>query len=382
MIQTRFAPSRIALLATIVLAAGNAQAEIIHREKTRAANIVVERVATGLQNPWGIAFLPDGRMLVTERPGRLRMVTQTGELSAPISGTPDVWANGQGGLLDVALAPDFEKSRFVYMSFAQAKEGGAVTAVARGRLNEAGTALEGTTTIFSQTPVGNTGRHFGSRLVFGRDGNLFITTGDRGNREDDAQKLDSLIGKIIRIAPDGSIPKDNPFVGREGARPEIWSYGHRNAQGAALHPTSGRLWTAEHGSRGGDEVNVPLAGRNYGWPVITYGIDYSGAKIGEGTTKPGMEQPIYYWDPSIAPSGLDFYTADRFPAWRGNAFTGALAGQMLVRLTVSGERVTGEERMLERMGQRIRAVRQGPDGFLYLITDSRNGQVLRVRPES
>ena len=382
MTHTLPTPFRYGLIAAVVLFAGaGAQAEIIHREKTQSASVAVERVASGLQNPWGIAFLPDGRMLVTERTGRLRIVTQKGELSAPVTGTPNVWANGQGGLLDVALAPDFEKSRFVYMSYAQARDGGAVTAVARGRLNEAGTAFEGTQTIFSQTPVGNTGRHFGSRLVFGRDGNLFVTTGDRGNREDDAQKLDSLIGKVIRIAPDGSVPKDNPFVGREGARPEIWSYGHRNAQGAALHPVSGRLWTAEHGSRGGDEINVPQAGRNYGWPVITYGIDYSGAKIGEGTAKPGMEQPIYYWDPSIAPSGLEFYTGEGFPAWRGNAFTGALAGQMLVRLTTDGERVTGEERMLENMGQRIRAVRQGPDGFLYLLTDSRNGQVLRVRPE-
>lgn len=374
------------VLAAIVVAApamlaATAHAEIVHREKTQSAGIVVERVASGLQNPWGLAFLPDGRMLVTERPGRLRVVSASGEVSPPVSGAPSVWANGQGGLLDVALAPDFAQSRLVYMSFAQARDGGAVTAVARGRLNDAGTALEGTRTIFSQTPVGNTGRHFGSRLVFDRGGNLFVTTGDRGNREDDSQDPAGLIGKVIRLAPDGGVPKDNPFVGREGYRPEIWSLGHRNAQGAALHPQTGRLWTSEHGSRGGDEINVPLAGRNYGWPVITYGIDYSGAKIGEGTAKPGMEQPIYYWDPSIAPSGLAFYTADRFPGWRGSAFTGALAGQMLVRLSLDGERVTAEERLLRGLRQRIRDVRQGPDGFLYLLTDSRDGQLLRVRPE-
>jgi len=353
------------------------------RVNSSAGALTVETVASGLEHPWGMAFLPDGRMLVTERPGRLRIVSANGQLSQPLAGLPRIAARGQGGLLDVALDPNFAENRMIYMSFAAPGEGGgAATAVARGRLNAAGTALEGTSVIFQQQPAGNTGRHFGSRLVFGRDGNLFVTTGDRGNREMSAQDPDTHIGKVLRLRPDGSVPADNPFVGRAGTRPEIWSTGHRNAQGATLNPQTGELWTIEHGSRGGDEINIVRKGLNYGWPVITYGVDYSGAKIGEGQAKPGLEQPIHYWDPSIAPSGAVFYTGERYRGWQGSLFTGGLVSQMLVRITVEGGKVTGQERLLQSLNERIRDVRQGPDGLLYLLTDSGSGKLLRLRPAS
>jgi glucose/arabinose dehydrogenase len=341
----------------------------------------VVAVAQGLVHPWGLTFLPDGRMLVTERPGRLRLVESNGRLSEPLSGVPRVAARGQGGLLDVALAPDFDSSRLIYLSFAEPGEGGDVagTAVARGRLGDG--ELQEVEVIFRQDPKASGGAHFGSRLVFTRGGNLFVTTGDRNERAR-VQDLSSHIGKVIRIRPDGSVPRDNPFVGRTGVKPEIWSYGHRNIQGAALHPATGALWTVEHGARGGDEVNAPKAGRNYGWPVITFGRDYSGASISEGTAKEGMEQPIHYWDPSIAPSGLMFYTGDRFPEWKGNAFVGALAFQLLSRLELDGERVTSEERLLRGFGERIRQVRQGPDGLIYLLTDEEDGRILRLEPAS
>jgi len=343
---------------------------------SRQGPIRVVTVARGLDHPWGLAFLPDGRMLVTERPGRMRIVTNDGLISAPLIGVPEVAAAGQGGLLDVVLAPDFERSRTIYFSFSEPGAlGSAGTAVASGRLGATG--LDQVRVIFRQEPKVRGGAHFGSRLVFARDGNLFITLGER-QRRDEAQSLDRHLGKVIRIRPDGSVPPDNPFVSREGARQEIWSYGHRNPQGAALHPTTGELWTVEHGAMGGDEINTPKAGRNYGWPVITYGLDYSGARIGEGTAKPGMEQPIHYWDPSIAPSGLTFYAGDRFPAWRGNLFVGSLKFAQLVRLELRGDRVVDEERLLQGLGERIRDVRQGPDGFLYLLTDESNGRVLRV----
>lgn len=344
---------------------------------SRQGRLRVVTVATGLEHPWGLAFLPDGRMLVTERPGRLRLVEPDGRLSAPLTGVPQVWARGQGGLLDVVLAPDFAQSRTLYLSYAEPDGGEAGTAVARARLGTTG--LEQVTVIFRQQPKVGSGVHFGSRLVFARDGMLFITTGERGRR-DDAQNLGRHMGKVIRIRPDGGVPSDNPFTNRGGVRPEIWSYGHRNAQGAALHPQTGQLWTVEHGARGGDEVNAPRAGHNYGWPVITYGRDYSGSRIGEGTAKAGMEQPIHYWDPSIAPSGMAFYTGNRFPAWRGNLFVGSLKFGLLVRLTLRGEAVTGEERLLEGLGARVRDVRQGPDGYLYLLTDESNGRVLRIEP--
>ena len=338
-----------------------------------------ETVARGLSHPWGLAFLPDGRMLVTERPGRLRLAGRDGGLSASLTGVPAVVARGQGGLLDVALDPRFAENRLVYLSYAEPGDGGtASTAVARGVLNERG--LDGVRVIYRQQPKVTGPNHFGSRLVFARDGTLFVTQGERFNYADQAQDLGSLIGKIVRINPDGSVPRDNPFVGREGARAEIWSLGHRNIQGAALHPDTGQLWTAEHGARGGDELNHPEAGKNYGWPVISYGAHYSFRKIGEGTTKPGMEQPVYYWDPVIAPSGMTFYTGDRFPGWKGNVLIGSLQPGGLVRLTLENGRVTREDRYLGELGERIRDVRQGPDGLLYLLTDADDGRILRVSP--
>ena len=344
-----------------------------------AAPLKVITVAEGLQNPWGMAFLPDGRMLVTERPGRLRIVSGKGELSEPLSGVPAVHAQGQGGLLDVALSPRFEQDKLVYLSYSEPGDGGAGTAVARGRLGERG--LENVHVIWRQTPKVASGNHWGSRLVFRSDGTLFITTGDRANQRPLVQDLSTTIGKVIRINPDGTVPSDNPFVGRQGARPEIWSFGHRNLQGAALHPESGELWTLEHGARGGDELNHPQAGKNYGWPVISYGREYTGLKIGDGiSARAGMEQPVYYWDPVIAPSGAEFYTGAAFPDWQGDLFVGSLSPGALVRLELNGYKVTGETRYLDDINERIRHVRQGADGYLYLLTDSRQGRVLRVEP--
>jgi len=345
--------------------------------QTEHLRVRVVTVAENLVHPWGLAFLPDGRMLVTERPGRLRIVEKDGALSEPLQGVPDVYARGQGGLLDVVLDPDFERSRFVYLSYSEPGKGGAGTAVGRGRLT--GDRLENFSVIFRQVPKTGGGRHFGSRLVFARDGKLFVTVGERGEKER-AQDFSIHRGQVIRINPEGSIPKDNPFVGRPGYRAETWSHGHRNPQGAALHPDTGELWTVEHGAKGGDEINVPKAGRNYGWPVISYGVHYSGQKIGVGTRKEGMEQPRFYWDPSIAPSGMAFYTGDRIPPWKGNLLVGALAGRMLVRLELDGKEIVKEERMLKELDERIRDVRQGPDGYIYLLTDSSKGRILRVEP--
>ncbi|MDP6343330.1 MAG: PQQ-dependent sugar dehydrogenase [Alphaproteobacteria bacterium] len=339
----------------------------------------VVTVARGLEYPWGLAFLPDGSMLVTERPGRLRLVGADGELSPPLAGVPTVRASGQGGLLDVALDPDFGTNETIYLSYAEPGNGGAGTAVARARLDGAGNRLTGLRVIFRQVPKTGGGRHFGSRLVFARDGRLFITVGERGERER-AQDFTINRGQVIRIDRDGAIPTDNPFVGKKGYRPEVWSHGHRNPQGAALHPESGKLWVQEHGARGGDEVNIPLPGRNYGWPVIAYGRHYSGRRIGVGTRRRGLEQPVYYWDPSIAPSGMAFYTGEKFPKWRGSLFVGALKFRLVARLILRGEKVVGEERILQGLGERIRDVRQGPDGFIYLLTDAGDGRILRVEP--
>ncbi len=341
-----------------------------------------ETVVSGLEHPWSLAFLPDGRMLVTERPGRLRLVGADGKLSAPIAGVPQVYASGQGGLLDVALDHAFARNRLVYLSYAEPGDNNlAGTAVARAKLVEAGgtTRLEALTVILRQQPKTVGGAHFGSRLAFARDGRLFVTMGERYQR-DRAQELDASFGKVLRIEADGRIPADNPFVNRKGALPQIWSYGHRNPQSAAVHPGSGALWTIEHGARGGDEINLPQAGRNYGWPVITYGRDYSGLSIGDGTAKAGMEQPLYYWDPSIAPSGMTFYTGNRYPGWQGSLLVGALKEQLLVRLSLQGNRVLAEERLLPDLKQRVRDVRQGPDGWVYLLTDEDDGRVLRVKP--
>ena len=332
-------------------------------------------VAKGLQRPWALEFLPDGRMLVTEKAGRMRIVEKDGRISEPLSGVPKVQASGQGGLLDVALSPDFDKDRLVYFSFSEPGEGGAGTSVARGHLEQKG--LENVEVIWRQTPKVSGGNHFGSRLVFAKDGTLFVTMGDRFNYRPMVQDLKTTIGKVVHINADGSIPKNNPYVGKDGARPEIWSVGHRNAQAAVLHPESGQLWTVEHGARGGDELNNPQAGKNYGWPLITYGVDYSGEKIGEGTAKPGLEQPAYYWDPVIAPSGAIFYTGDKIPDWKGDLFVGSLNPGGLVRLDLNDGKVVKEERYLRDIG-RVRDVRQGPDGLIYLVTDE--GQILRIEP--
>ncbi|MCS0493735.1 PQQ-dependent sugar dehydrogenase [Ancylobacter sp. MQZ15Z-1] len=349
-----------------------------------AGRMTVETVAGGLDHPWSLAFLPDGRMLVTERAGRLRIVSRSGTVSEPVAGLPPVYARGQGGLLDVVLAPDFDSSRMVYFSYAEPREGASGTSVARGKLVEdaGGARLDNVEVIFRQQPSVGGSSHYGSRLVFARDGTLFVTLGERYSERDQAQRLSSHLGKIVRIRPDGQAPDDNPFVKLQGARPEIWSFGHRNVQGAALDPQTGRLWTVEHGARGGDELNHPEAGKNYGWPVITYGRDYNGATIGEGTRKDGMEQPVKYWDPSIAPSGLTFYTGDLIAAWKGDLFTGALAGMKLVRLRLDPDRqrVVEEEDLLTDFGARIRDVRQGPDGALWLLTDEDPGRLLRLAP--
>ena len=338
----------------------------------------VTDVAVGLEHPWGVELLPDGRFLVTERPGRLRLVGRDGKLSEPLTGVPEVYARGQGGLLDVALSPGFAQDRLVYLSFAERGDGGAGTAVARGRLGERG--LEGTQVIWRQQPkVEGSYNHWGSRIVFRPDGTLFVTLGDRYTHRDRAQDLSTTIGKVVRINPDGSAPRDNPFVGRAGALPEIWSYGHRNVQAAALD-ARGELWTVEHGARGGDELNNPQPGKNYGWPVITYGMDYSGAQIGYGTSRPGMEQPVYYWDPVIAPSGATVYAGTAFPDWRGDLLVGSLSPGGLVRLRIANGRVAQEERYLAELRERIRDVREGPDGALYLLTDSSRGRLLRVEP--
>ena len=363
----------LTLLAGPLLASSAAQTRL----KTDKAEILVETVAGGLNHPWGFAFLPDGGMLVTERPGRLRLVAADGKVSPALAGVPSVYAQGQGGLLDVALAPDFAASRLVYLSFAEAGEGGASTAVARGRLNEAATALEGTNVIFRQQPKVTGGNHFGSRLAFARDGKLFVTTGERF-KFDPAQDLSNQIGKILRINPDGSVPQDNPFAGRAGARPEIWSYGHRNIQSAAIHPETGALWEVEHGPRGGDELILAEPGRNYGWPLVSWGRHYDGRDIPDPPTRPDLAGSVHQWTPVIGPSGMAFYTGEAFPAWRGDVLIGGLVSQGLVRVSLDGTRMIGEERI--SLGARIRDVRQGPDGFVYALTDADNGRILRLRP--
>ena len=336
------------------------------------------KVTDGLEHPWGLAFLPDGRMLVTERPGRLRIVADGWLVPEPVAGVPAVWADRQGGLLDVALHPDFAENGLVYLSYASPSDDGddAATAVARGRL--VGERLEDVEEIYVALPRDDGGRHFGSRLVFA-EGYLFVTAGERGDT-DRAQDLGDPAGSVIRLHDDGSVPADNPFVGTAGARPELYSVGHRNPQGMALEAATGRIYAIEHGPKGGDELNLIEAGVNYGWPVITYGKSYMGFKIGEGTHKEGMAQPVHYWVPSISPSGLMIYDGERFPAWQGSFFAGALSGELLVRLEVAGGKAVVEERMLEDLEERIRDVRQGPDGLIYLLTDHPDGMLLRLEP--
>ena len=354
------------------------------RAQAGAAKVAV--VAHGLVNPWGLAFLPDGRMLVTERPGRMRIVAADGRLSPPLPGLPPVAAEGQGGLLDVATDPRFASNRLVYWSYSEnAADGDSNgTAVARARLDGAPGAerLAEVQVIFRQAPKVASKLHFGSRLAFGNDGRLFITLGDRFSRKDDAQTLDNHLGKVVRIEPDGRVPADNPLVGKAGAKAEIWSWGHRNVQGAAIHPGTGDLWTTEHGPQGGDELNLTQPGRNHGWPVITFGRNYGlGTKIGDGTERADVVAPLAHWVPtSIAPSGMAFLTSDRYPGWKGNLFIGALRGQALLRITLDGNKVVAQERLLQPLNERIRDVRQGPDGFLYLLTDNADGRVLKVLP--
>jgi glucose/arabinose dehydrogenase len=358
-------------------------------EKKSNVAFDVVTVAEGFENPWGLAFLPNGKMLVTERPGRLRVVSADGKLSEPVTGLPPVDARGQGGLLDVALDPNFASNGLIYWTYAEvAGDGINNTAAARGKfVDGAAPRVDDVKVIYSQRPSLASRQHYGSRLVFARDGLLYITQGERSITEGrmQAQRLDGLLGKIVRIHPDGAIPKDNPFVGREGARPEIWSLGHRNIQGAALNPNTGELWEVEHGTRGGDEINIARKGKDYGWPTIAYGIEYSGGPILDGqTAKEGMEQPIYYWDPVIGPSGMAFYTGNLFPAWKGNLFIGGHATNDLVRLELNGEKIVGEERLLTDLQpkrERIRDVRQGPDGAIYLLTDSQQGRLLKLVPK-
>lgn len=366
--------------------AAPASAEQTNAPEATKTAIAVEEVATGLENPWGMQFLPDGRILVTERPGRMRIVGKDGKLSEPISGLPNVVQGGQAGLLDVLLAPDFNgKTGIVYFSYSEPRgffRNGTSVVRANLTLTETGGAISDGTVIFRQEPAISGRHHYGSRLVWGKDDTLFITTGERASERDSAQDLTTHLGKVIRIKPDGSVPDDNPFVGAKDVRPEIWSYGHRNMQGAALNPETGELWQTEHGARGGDELNIARAGKNYGWPVITWGIDYDGSPIGEGTTKEGMEQPIYYWKPSIGTSGLAFYTGDLFKGWKGNVLAGGLAGARLERLVLDGEKVVGVEHLLTDRGDRIRDVRQGPDGAVYVLTDHGDGKLLRLSPKS
>lgn len=340
-----------------------------------SAGLRVEVIATGLEHPWSLAFLPDGRMLVTERPGRLRIVSADGGVSEPLTGVPPVFARGQGGLLDVALAPDFDRSRAVYFTYAEPGGEGASTAVARGRLGEKG--LEDVEVVFRQEPKIDGRKHFGSRLVFAPDGTLFVTLGDR-YQFDPAQDLSNHLGKIVRIRPDGSAPPDNPFVGNESAKAEIWSYGHRNIEGAALHPETGQLWIHEMGPRGGDELNIPRAGENHGWPLVSWGRHYNFIDIPDPPTRPDLAQPIYHWNPSIAPSGMTFYTSMLFDGWTGNLLIGGLASRGLVRLVLEVERVVAEERI--PLDARVREVRQGPDGALYVLTDAEDGALLRLTP--
>lgn len=357
-------------------------AEAQEKVETSAGVATLTEVAAGLSSPWSLAFLPDGAMLVTERGGQMRLVSADGTLSAPLAGLPEVHAEGQGGLLDVVLGPDFERDARIYFSYAEPTRRGARTSVASAKLDRANLRLDDVHKLFSQNDDPSGRHHWGSRLVFAPDGTLFITLGDRFFHRDKAQTLDNHFGKIVRIKPDGSIPADNPFVGKPGALGDIWSYGHRNLQGAALNPATGALWTHEHGPQGGDEVNIGRPGGNYGWPVITHGREYgSGARIGEGSARPDVIEPVKVWIPSIAPSGMLFYTGEAFPAWRGSLFVGALSGQVLARLALDGDKVVDEKRLLGGAGLRIRDVRQGPDGFIYLL-DERRGRILKLSPAS
>jgi aldose sugar dehydrogenase len=346
--------------------------------------IDVSVVAKDLSGAWAFEFLPDQRILVTERQGNLRIIGQDGKASAPIKGLPKVYFEGQGGLLDVAVDPQFASNRTIYWSYAEPREGGNGTALAKGVLSANDSAVEKVQVIFRQMPTFDSKLHFGSRIVFTPDGKLFLALGERSMPESrvHSQDLNSHFGKVVRLNLDGSVPADNPFVGRSDAKPEIWSYGHRNIQAATLD-AQGKLWAIEHGPRGGDELNQPQPGLNYGWPVITYGIEYAGPKIGDGlTAKEGMEQPVYYWDPVIAPSGMIVYNGSMFPEWQGNVFVGGMASAKLVRLQLQGGKVVGEEWLLQDRGRRIRDVKQGPDGAIYVVTEAADGELLKISRKS
>ncbi len=354
--------------------------------QTRAPGVRTDRalthtvVASGLVEPWGLALMPDGRWLVTERPGRLRIVTAEGAVSEPVAGLPAVDARGQGGLLDVILGPDFARDRMIWWSYAEPREGGNATSVARGRLSDDGSRVENVQVIFRALPVYDGDKHYGSSLAFAPDGKLFVTLGERSDApmRPQAQDLGSHMGKTIRINADGSVPQDNPFVGRAGALPEIWSLGHRNVQGIAIAP-DGAVWTLEHGTRGGDELNLDRAGLNYGWPDVAYGIEYRGGAINAGlTAREGTEQPVYYWDPVIAPGGMTFYDGAMFPAWRGNLLVAALKEKHIARLVLENGRVVGEERLLTDLGERVRDIAVGPDGAVWAITDEQDGKLVRL----
>jgi len=363
------------LIASLLPAAAGAQTV-----KTEEHSFKVVKLVDFLEHPWSLAFLPDGRMLVTERPGRLRIVKNGALEKKPVEGLPQVTEHGQGGLHDVVPHPKFAENQLIYFAYAARGRDGVGTELARARL--VGDHLEHVQVLFRQEPKGSSGNHFGGRIVFDRAGYVYLTLGDRGEKER-AQKPDDHAGSVIRLFDDGRVPEDNPFFGRPGWKPEKFDLGHRNQQGAAINPRTGALWTHEHGPQGGDEVNIIRKGRNYGWPVITYGVNYGiGTKIGEGTSKPGMEQPIHYWVPSIAPSGMAFYSGDKFPKWQGDLLVGALKDQMLVRLKLDGDRVVKEERMLKGVLARIRDVRIGPDGYVYLLTDEGRGVLARLEPES
>jgi len=373
--------SNLTAVAAALLSATMSTSVLAQEVETERHTLSLETISEGLNHPWGIAFLPSGDMLVTERSGTLNIITQDGQ-KTPIQGTPEVVAKSQGGLLDVNIDPDYADNGWVYISYSEKDPKGGngnSTAVMRGKID--GDKWTQGEVIFRQAPKYESNAHFGSRLVFSPEGHLFITLGERYSRMQDAQTLDNHHGKIVRIWPDGSIPKDNPFVGNDGALDEIWSYGHRNVQGAAIHPDTGELWTIEHGPQGGDEVNIPKAGKNYGWPTITYGEDYGGGEIGIGTHKEGMEQPFYYWLPSIATAGSVFYTGDKFPKWKGDLLVTALRGQTIARLDLEDGRVLHEERMLEDATSfRIRDIEQGPEGFLYILTDADSGQLIKLSP--